>query len=63
MNFKIVSLITSLITFENEKNLIFMLNDLHFRTFILIIKKDHEVFVVMMITKCYKIINVEMNQV
>ena len=40
-----------------------MLNDLYFRTFILIIKENHEIFIVIIITKCYKIINVEMNQI
>ena len=40
-----------------------MLNDLYFRTFISIIKKNHEKFIVIMIMRCYKIINIEMNQI
>ena len=63
MNFKIVSLIASLITFKNKKNLIFIFNNLHFQAFILIIKKGHEVFIIIIITKCYEITNVEMNQI
>ena len=63
MNFEIAPLIASLITFKDKKNLTFMLNDFYFRTFILIIKKGHKVFIIMMITKCYEIINVEMNQI
>ena len=63
INLKIVFLIASLIAFEDKKKIIFIFNNLHFRAFILIVEKDHEVFVVIMITKCYKIINVEMNQV
>ena len=63
MNFEIVPLIASLITFEDKENLIFIFNDLHFRAFILIIKKGHKVFVVMMIMKCNEIADVEMNQV
>ena len=63
MNFEIVFLIASLIALEDKKNLILLFNDFHFRTFILIIEKDHEIFIVIMITKCYEIINVEMNQV
>ena len=61
INFKIVFLIASLITFEDKKNLIFIFNDLHFRALILIVEKNHEIFIIIMITKCYKIINVEMN--
>ena len=63
INFEIVSLIASLITFENEKSLIFLFNDFHFRAFILIIKKDDEVFIVIIIMRCYEIINIEMNQI
>ena len=61
INFEIVFLIANLITFEDKKNLIFIFNDFHFRAFISIIKKDNKIFIVIMITKCYKIINVEMN--
>ena len=40
-----------------------MLNNLYFQTFISIIKKDDEVFIIMIITKCNKIANIEMNQI
>ena len=40
-----------------------MLNDFYFQIFILIIKKNDERFVIIIITKCNKIINVEMNQI
>ena len=60
-NFEIVFLISNLITFENKKSFIFMLDDLHFETFISIIKKGDKIFIVMMITKRNKIANVEMN--
>ena len=63
MNFKIVFLITSLITLEDKENLIFMFNDFHFQTLISIIEKNHEIFIFIMIIKCYEVINVEMNQV
>ena len=62
-NFKIIFLIVSLITFEDKKNLIFLFNDFHFRAFILIIKKNNEIFVIIMITRYYEIINIEMNQI
>ena len=62
-NFEIAFLIASLITLEDKKSLIFLFNDFHFRAFILIIKKGDEVFVIIIITKCYEITNVEMNQV
>ena len=60
-NFKIVFLIASLITLKDKKNLIFLFNDFHFRALISIIKKNNEIFIIIIITKCYKIINVEMN--
>ena len=60
-NFKIASLISNLITFENKKSFIFMFNDFHFQTFISIIKKNNEIFIVIIITKCNKIINIKMN--
>ena len=60
-NSKITFPILNLITFENKKNLIFMFNDFHFRLFILIIKKDNKIFIVIIITGCNKIINVEIN--
>ena len=62
-NFEIVFLIASLIALKNKKNLIFLFNNFHFRAFILIIKKDNEVFVVIMITRYYEIINIEINQI
>ena len=62
-NFEIAPLIASLITLENEKSLILLLNDFHFRAFISIIKEGDEVFTVIMITECYETTNVEMNQV
>ena len=61
MNFKIAFLIASLITFKDKKNLTFMFNDLHFRLFISIIKKSHEVFIIIIITKCNEITDIEMN--
>ena len=63
MDFKIVFLIASLIALEDKKNLIFLFNDFHFRAFISIIKKNNEIFIVIIITRCYKIINIEMNQI
>ena len=63
MNFKIVFLISNLITLENRENLIFIFNNFHFRAFILIIKKNDEVFIVIIIMKCNEIVNVEMNQI
>ena len=56
-------MISSLITFESKENLIFMLNNLYFQTFILIIKKCDKVFAIIMITKYNEIINIEINQV
>ena len=61
INFKIAFLIASLITFKDKKNLIFIFNNLHFRAFISIIKKDYEIFIVIIITRCYEIINIEIN--
>ena len=61
MSFEIVFLIASLITLEDKKNLIFIFNDLHFRAFISIIKKDNKIFVIIIITGCNEIVNVEMN--
>ena len=63
MNFEIIFLIANLITLEDKKNLIFLFNNFHFRALISIIKKNNEIFIVIMITKYYKIINVEMNQI
>ena len=61
MNFEIVFLIASLIALEDKKNLIFIFNDFHFPTFISIIKKNNEIFIVIMIIRCYKIANIEIN--
>ena len=60
-NPEIVSLISNLITLENKENLIFIFNNLHFRTFILISKENNEVFIVIMIMRCNKIANIEIN--
>ena len=62
INFKIVFLIASLIAFQDKKKKI-IFNNLHFRAFISIIKKGHKIFVVIMITRCYEIINIEINQI
>ena len=62
-DFKIAPLIASLITLEDEKNLIFLFNDFHFRALISIIKENNKIFIVIMITRCYEIINVKMNQI
>ena len=62
-DFEIAFLIANLITLEDKENLILLFNDFHFRTFISIIKKNNEIFIIIMITKCYKIINIEMNQI
>ena len=54
-------MIANLIMFEDKKNLILLFNDFHFRALISIIKKNDEIFIVIMITRGYKITNVEMN--
>ena len=61
MNFEIIFLISSLITLENKENLFFIFDDYYFRTLIPIIKKNNEIFIVIIITKYNKITNVEMN--
>ena len=61
INFEIVFLISNLITFKSKENLNFIFNNLYFRMFILIIKRNNEIFIIIMITKCNKIANIEMN--
>ena len=60
-NFEIVFLISNLITFKNRESLIFIFNNLYFRMVILIIKKDNEIFVVIIISRYNEIINVKIN--
>ena len=62
-NFENVFLISSLITLEDKESLILIFNNLYFRSFILIIEKCDEIFIVIIITKCNKITNIEINQV
>ena len=62
-NFEIVFLITSLIALKSEKNLIFIFNNFHFRALISIIKENYEIFIVIIITECNEITNIEMNQI
>ena len=54
-------LIFNLITFENKENFAFIFNNFNFKIFILIINENDKIFVVKMISKNDKIVNIVMN--
>ena len=60
-NSTIALLISSLKMFKNKKNHILIFKNLHFQTFILIIKKNNEVFIIIIIMKYNEIINIKIS--
>ena len=60
-NNNIFMLILNLITFENKKDFVFMLDNFNLETFILIINENNKIFIVKTIAKSDEIANIVIN--
>ena len=60
-NNNIFILILNLITFENKKDFVFMLDNFNLETFILIINENNKIFIVKTIAKSDEIANIVIN--
>ena len=60
-NNNIFVLIFNLITFENKKDFVFMLDDFNLKTFILIINKNNIIFIIKTFAENNEIVNIVIN--